>query len=97
MSGKCGRTILLGQIDVESTGHAFLANGRSPFYSQGLTQNASPWLEYNEEDPFDLLTNLRSLLRTEVRYYRKWGNRWDEAVGEDLTGSESSLLPAVLR
>jgi hypothetical protein len=80
--------ILLGQIDVESTGHAFLVNGSSPNYSQGLTQNAAPWLEYAEEDPFDPLTNLRSLLRTEIRYYRKWGNRWDRAVGEYLTGSE---------
>jgi hypothetical protein len=81
--------ILLGQIDVESTGHDFLVpNPTSANYSQGLTQNASPWLEYAEEDPFDPLTNLRSLLRTEVRYYRKWGNRWDRAVGEYLTGSE---------
>jgi hypothetical protein len=56
-------------------------------YSQGLTQLTYPTL-YAEENPFDPLTNLQAVMRTTIRSYRHWGNRWDRAIAEYLTGSE---------
>jgi hypothetical protein len=79
--------ILLGQVGLESVGQAFIVpNSGSRSYSQGLTQLTYPAL-YAEENPFDPLTNMRAVLRTTVRYYRHWGNRWDRALSQYLTGS----------
>lgn len=80
--------ILLGMVGLESAGKVFVVgNSSSQWYSQGLTQLTFA-NTYKEEDPFDPLTNLRNALRVVIRYYRKWGNRWDRAVAQHLTGAE---------
>jgi hypothetical protein len=80
--------VLLGMVGVESAGKLFLVpNPSSDWHSQGLTQLTFA-NTYREENPFDPLTNLRNALRAVIRYYRRWGNRWDRAVAQHLTGAE---------
>ena len=85
------RNVLLGMVGVESVGRNFsLAAANSNWYSQGLTQLVYAHL-YAEEDPYDPLTNLRTGMRTVLRYYRMHGNRWDWAVAQHVTGASNEL------
>jgi len=89
--------ILLGMVGLESVGRNFaVGNASSQWYSQGLTQLVFA-NTYKEEDPFDPLTNLRDALRVVIRYYRRWGNRWDRAVAQHLTGAEDETAQRYTR
>ncbi len=79
--------ILLGVVAIEGVGQAFIVPD-SPSGEQGLTQLTGA-NSYAEENPFDPLTNLHNYLRVVIRYYRQWGNRWDRAVTQHLTGLET--------
>jgi hypothetical protein len=90
--------LMLGVVGVEAGGdnpgisqpHGWAASQGVPNpSSDGLTQ-LIPWHMYSNENPFDPLTNLRAGLRTLWRYYRGYGNRWDLALMEHLTGDVSN-------
>jgi hypothetical protein len=97
--------VMLGVIGIEAGGanpyikrpHGWAAssggegagNAGPDASSDGLTQ-LIPHHLWADENPFDPLTNIKAGLRTLVRYYRGYGNRWDLAGMEHLTGDVSN-------